>query len=66
MLQGTAQPSGMRLFRALPVLSLLFGARASFLDSRQPIPHRLDVRDTPDVCVNAEFDYPGLQLGGEI
>jgi hypothetical protein len=40
----------MRLLRALPILSLLFGARASFLDSRAPAPHRNDVRDLLDVC----------------
>ena len=45
----------MRLFRALSALSLLLGARASFLDSRQPVPHRLDVRDTPDVCADGPF-----------
>jgi hypothetical protein len=52
----TAQPSGMRLFRALPALSLLLGARASFLDSHQPVPHRLEVRDTPDVCAAGPFN----------
>ena len=45
----------MRPFRALPALSLLLGARASFLDSRQPVSHRLDVRDTPDVCAAGFF-----------
>ena len=39
----------MRLFRLLPVLSLLFGAHASSLDSRQPGAHPLDARDL-DVC----------------
>jgi hypothetical protein len=48
----------MRLFRALPALSLLLGARASFLDSRQPVPHRLEVRDTPDVCAAGPFNIP--------
>ena len=47
----------MHLFRILPVLSLLFGARASYLDSRGAVPHPLDVRDAADVCgtVNAEL-----------
>ena len=40
----------MRLFRALPILSLLFGARASSLDSRQSDAHPLDARDVSDVC----------------
>ena len=40
----------MRLFGVLPVLSLLLDARATFLDLRQPAPHRLDVRDTSDTC----------------
>jgi hypothetical protein len=52
----------MLLFRVLPVLSLLLGARASSLDWRDPAPHRLDVRDTPDVCgsVNSEIVVPDL------
>lgn len=64
MLQGTVQPSSMRLFRhgALPTLSLLLGVRASFLDSRQPVPHRLDVRDTPDVCGGGPFIVFGLAV----
>ena len=42
----------MRLFRVLPILSLLFGARASSLDSRQLDAHPLDARDVSDsdVC----------------
>ena len=38
---------GMRLFRVLPVLSLLLGALASSLDSREPALYCLDVRATP-------------------
>ncbi len=53
----------MHLFRILPVLSLLFGARASYLDSRGAVPHPLDVRDAADVCatVNAELVVPNKQ-----
>jgi hypothetical protein len=40
----------MRHFRVLPPLSLLLGARAYSLDSRDPTAHRLDVRATSDVC----------------
>ena len=40
----------MRLFHVLPTLSLLFGARASSLDSRQSDAHPLDARDVSDVC----------------
>ncbi|KAH8987195.1 hypothetical protein EDB92DRAFT_1818040 [Lactarius akahatsu] len=52
----------MRLFRALPVLSLLVGARASSLQSREPDAHPLDARDLLDVCasVNAELVVPDL------
>ena len=43
----------MRLLRALPALTLLFGARASSsFDSRAPAPHRNDVRDLLDVCAS--------------
>ena len=54
----------MRLFCIIPVLSLLLGGRASSLDPRDPAPHRLDVRDTPDVCgfVNSEIVVPN-ELG---
>ncbi|KAF8476343.1 hypothetical protein DFH94DRAFT_109195 [Russula ochroleuca] len=45
----------MRLFRVLPALSLLFGARASSsLDSRAPAPHRNDARDLLDVCASVD------------
>ncbi|KAH9994315.1 hypothetical protein BJV74DRAFT_351374 [Russula compacta] len=54
----------MHLFLALPVLNLLFGARASLLDSRSPAPHPLDVRDTVDVC--GLIDVQGGPLSGEI
>lgn len=52
----------MRLFRLLPALSLLFGARASSLESREPPAHPLDARDLLDVCasVNAELEVPNL------
>jgi hypothetical protein len=46
----------MRLFRVLPALSLLFGARASSLDSRAPAPHRNDVRDLLDVCASLDTE----------
>ncbi|KAH9051576.1 hypothetical protein EDB83DRAFT_2521972 [Lactarius deliciosus] len=52
----------MRLFRVLPVPSLLFGARAASLQSREPAAHPLDARDLLDVCasVNAELVVPDL------
>jgi len=52
----------MRLFRILPVLSLLFGAQASHVDMREPAPHPLDVRATLDVCanINTELQVPIL------
>ncbi len=52
----------MRLFRVLPILSLLFGARASSLESREPAAHPLDARDLLDVCasVNVELVVPNL------
>ncbi|KAH9036469.1 hypothetical protein EDB85DRAFT_758455 [Lactarius pseudohatsudake] len=52
----------MRLSRALPVLSLLFGARASFLESREPAAHPLDARELLDVCasVNADIVVPDV------
>jgi hypothetical protein len=40
----------MRLFHVLPILSFLFGASASSLESRQPDAHPLDARDVSDVC----------------
>ena len=43
----------MRLSQVFPILSLLFGARAS-LDSRQPDAHPLDARDVSDVCATLE------------
>jgi hypothetical protein len=46
----------MRFFRVLPALSLLLGARASSLDSREPAPHRLDTRALLDVCVSINAD----------
>ena len=56
----------MHLFRVLPVLSLLLGACASSLDSRQPVPHQLDVRDTPDVCATVDVDFFEIGDTGEI
>jgi hypothetical protein len=53
----------MRLFSVLPVLSLLLGTRASSHDSREPAPHRLDVRGPIiDVCatVNADIAVPNI------
>ena len=53
----------MRLLPALPVLSLLLGARASSLDSRGPASNRLNVREPiVDVCasINAELVVPDL------
>jgi hypothetical protein len=35
----------MRFLRVLPILSLLFGACVSFLDSRALATHPLDARD---------------------
>ena len=46
----------MRFFTVLPVLSLLLGARAHSFDPRNPAPHRLDVRDTPDVCASLDIE----------
>ena len=64
VVQGSAHD--MRLYRSLPVLSLLLRARAFSLDSRQSVPHRLDVRDTPDVCANIGFyNYIGFGIIGE-
>ena len=53
----------MRLFRVLPALSLLLGARAFSLDSRGQAAHPLDARDLLDVCVslNAELAVPDDQ-----
>ena len=48
----------MRLFHFLPVLRLLLRARASSFDSREPAPHRLDVRDTSDVCTIVSGTVP--------
>ncbi|KAH9974985.1 hypothetical protein BGW80DRAFT_1444587 [Lactifluus volemus] len=50
-----------RLFKFLSILSLLFGARASFLTARLPVPHRLDVRQVSNVCanINEQFPFPG-------
>jgi len=50
----------MRLSRVLPALGLLFGARASQLDSR--VPHTLHARDALDVCasLNTELVVPDL------
>jgi len=52
----------MRLFRLLPTLGLLFGARASSFNSREPAPHPLDARDLIDVCasLDTELVVPNL------
>ena len=59
---GNCSSRGMRLFHFLPVLGLLLRARASSFDSREPAPHRLDVRDTSDVCavVTGTYLYGGF------
>ncbi|KAI0290225.1 hypothetical protein BC826DRAFT_1106580 [Russula brevipes] len=54
----------MRLFRVIPVLSLLFGARASSLESREPASHPLDVRQLLDVCANIKTDLAVPDLLG--
>jgi hypothetical protein len=57
----------MRLSRVPPLLSLLLGAHAYSLDSREPAPHRLDVRATCDLCatVSTVFGLPGSpRIGG--
>jgi hypothetical protein len=67
----------MRLFSVLrlPILGLLLGTRASSHDSREPAPHRLDVRITStiiDVCATIQTDlvvkdpFGGLIAVGEI
>ena len=50
----------MRLFHLLPILSFVFGAGASSLDSRMPDAHPLDARDVPNVCayLNTELEVP--------
>ena len=40
----------MRLFHGLPILSFLFGAGVSSLDSRAPNAPALDARDVLDIC----------------
>jgi hypothetical protein len=52
----------MHPVRILQILSLLFGARASYVDSRGAVPHPLDVRDITDVCatVDTELVVPNL------
>ena len=50
----------MRLLHVFPILSFLFGARASSLDSRALAAHPLDARDLLDVCasINTELVVP--------
>ena len=57
---GNSSSRDMRLSRVLPALGLLFGVRASQLDSR--VPHTLDARDPLDVCasLNTELVVPDL------
>ena len=52
----------MRFFRVLPALGLLFGARASQLDSR--VPHTLDTRALLDVCADISLDLIAPDLLG--
>ncbi|KAH9051581.1 hypothetical protein EDB83DRAFT_2316717 [Lactarius deliciosus] len=52
----------MRLFRVLPVLSLLFGTGASSLQSREPAAHPLDARDLVDVCASVHTPLIALRL----
>ena len=63
----------MRFFGVLPVLTgtLLLGARASSLGSREPAPHRIETRaQGADVCFPANLGglfpnlCPGSFLGG--
>ena len=54
----------MRLFRVLPIITLLFGARASSLDSRQPAAHSLDARDLLDVCASVNTNLVVRDLFG--
>ena len=64
----------MRLFCVFPFLSLLFGARASSLDSRRPDAHPLDARDVSNVCATItptsghipEADRPWLLIISEL
>ena len=52
----------MHFFCVFPILSLLFGAHASSLDSRQPNAHPLDARYVTDVCGNvAKLVVPSAQ-----
>jgi len=50
----------MRFLRLLPTLGLLFGARASQLDSR--VPHTLDTRELLDVCAEIKVDLINLNV----
>ncbi|KAH9170198.1 hypothetical protein EDB89DRAFT_1331255 [Lactarius sanguifluus] len=52
----------MRLFRILPVLSLLFGTGRSSLQSREPAAHPLDARDLLDVCASVHTPLIALRL----
>lgn len=49
---------GMHIFHIIPVLSLLLVARASHVNTWEPIPHPLEARDTVtfDVCANINAD----------
>ena len=66
VLRGNAQPGDMHFFRVLPVLSLFLGASASSLNSRQPVPHRLDVRISAEKCATVSFYYDDVGDIGEI
>jgi hypothetical protein len=56
----------MRPFHLLPVLGLLFGARAFGLDSRALFSHPLDVRDTTDTCAFLDTALTVTKLGVQI
>jgi hypothetical protein len=56
----------MRIFHVLPIFGLLFGASASSLDSRAPVAHPLDARDTLDVCAPIDVDLQDPNLLGNL
>ncbi|KAH9974983.1 hypothetical protein BGW80DRAFT_1487984 [Lactifluus volemus] len=51
-----------RLFKLLSILSLLFGARVSFLTAHLLAPHPLDVRQVSNACANnnEQFIFPDI------
>ena len=44
----------MHLFHVFPILSILFAAHTSSLDSRASAAHPLDARDLLDVCASID------------